>query len=44
MEQIINRKERENVDSGTHAGNHVPVGLFFSIWDGKQGEILWWEG
>jgi hypothetical protein len=31
MEQIIRFMERTNVDSGTQAGNHVPVGDFFSI-------------
>jgi hypothetical protein len=31
MEQIIRFMERTNVDSGTQAGNQVPVGDFFSI-------------
>jgi hypothetical protein len=30
-EQIIKQMERMAVDSGTHAGSHVPVGDFCSI-------------
>jgi hypothetical protein len=31
MEQIMSKTERVTVDSGTHAGIHVPVGDFRSI-------------
>lgn len=31
IEQISNRNDKVNVDSGTHAGIQVPVAVFFSI-------------
>lgn len=33
IEQRINKNERVNVDSGTHAGSHVPVGVRSNIAD-----------